>query len=73
MTARASAEQSEARRPWLQEIIAMEALKVRNIIVFYSALSELHPHYALHQGRRASLRSALAPGYHISRLWRSAE
>jgi hypothetical protein len=23
------------------------------------------------QGRRASLRSPLAPGYHISRLWRS--
>jgi hypothetical protein len=22
------------------------------------------------QGRRASLRSSLAPGYHISRLWR---
>jgi len=27
--------------------------------------------YARTQGRRASLRSALAPGYHISRLWRS--
>jgi hypothetical protein len=25
------------------------------------------------QGRRASLRSTLAPGYHISRLWRSAD
>jgi len=27
----------------------------------------------LSQGRRASLRSALAPGYHISRLWRCVE
>jgi len=27
-------------------------------------------HYSLIQGRRASLRSALAPGYHIPRLRR---
>ncbi len=47
------------------------ALKVRNIGSSYSALSELHAHYAFTQGRRTSRCSALAPGYHISRLWRS--
>src|ERR1043166_6139281 len=36
----------------------------------YFALSELHDHYALYQGRRASRCSALAPGFHIPRLWR---
>ena len=46
------------------------ALKVRNIFVSYAALSELHSRDAFNQGRRASLRSVLAPGYHISRLWR---
>ena len=38
----------------------------------YSALSELAVIGPLAQGRRASLCSALAPGYHISRLWRCA-
>jgi hypothetical protein len=49
------------------------ALKVRNTDDSYSALSELHGHYFYIQGRRASLRSALAPGYHISRLRRWME
>src|ERR1043165_6314581 len=40
--------------------------------VNYSALSELHGHCARsYQGRRASRCSALAPGFHIPRLWRS--
>ena len=38
----------------------------------YFALSVLFSSYPANQGRRASLCSALAPGYHISRLWRSA-
>ena len=48
----------------------MRALKVRNIIASYYALSELRDCLCLDQGRRASLCSALAPGYHIPRLWR---
>jgi hypothetical protein len=36
----------------------------------YSAPSALLDLLALAQGRCASLRSALAPGYHIPRLWR---
>ena len=47
------------------------ALKVRNMVGSYSALSELDGYLRVAQGRRASLRSALAPGYHISRRWRS--
>jgi hypothetical protein len=53
--------------------IEQRALKVRNIIDIYSALSELHGIYAFVHGRRASLCSALAPGHHIPRLWRYAE
>src|ERR1700752_900496 len=37
----------------------------------YFALSELHGIVIVIQGRRASRCSALAPGFHISRLWRS--
>jgi hypothetical protein len=48
----------------------MRALKVRNIIASYSALSEIVWSFCFNQGRCASLRSALAPGSHISRLWR---
>jgi hypothetical protein len=32
----------EARRPWIEEKIKERALKVRNIIAIYYALSELH-------------------------------
>src|ERR1043165_3584394 len=46
MTARASAEQREAPRPWLRRINLKRALKVRNINVNYSALSELHSYRA---------------------------
>ncbi len=46
------------------------ALKVRNINRNYSALSELQRRCARYQGRRASRCSALAPGFHIARLWR---
>jgi len=37
----------------------------------YSALSELQRLLRSYQGRRASRCSALAPGFHIARLWRS--
>ena len=47
-----------------------EALKERNNQRSYFALSVLSSTYSSYQGRRASLRSALAPGYHISRNWR---
>ena len=39
----------------------------------YSALSELRIIATLSQGRRASLCSALAPGFYIPRLWRCGE
>jgi hypothetical protein len=37
----------------------------------YYALSALDQIVFSYQGRRAPLRYALAPGFHISRLWRS--
>jgi hypothetical protein len=37
----------------------------------YYALSALDQIVFSYQGRRAPLRFALAPGFHISRLWRS--
>src|SRR5690349_6019550 len=47
------------------------ALKVRDIFdASYYALSELCRYNAFTQGRRAPLRYALAPGFHIPRLWR---
>jgi len=73
MIARGKREQREARRPWLANIKEERALKVRNIIGSYSALSELHGHFVFTQGRRASRCSALAPGCHIPRLRRSAD
>jgi len=36
----------------------------------YYALSGLNAGLAFYQGRRASLRFALATGFHIPRLWR---
>ena len=47
------------------------ALKERNIAVIFRTFSALFIIPA-NQGRRASLRSALAPGYHIPRRWRCA-
>jgi hypothetical protein len=41
---------SGTRRPWLTRNNLNGALKVRNINVNYSALSELHGHYALLPG-----------------------
>ena len=73
MIARGKREQREARRPWLPNINEERALKVRNIICGYFALSELHAHFVFTQGRRASRCSALAPGCHIPRLRRSAD
>jgi hypothetical protein len=57
----------------MRKMILKRALKVRNITGCYLALSELHGHIFTYQGRRASLRSALAPGYHIPRRWRCAD
>jgi hypothetical protein len=61
---------SGTRRPWIQGNNLNGALKVRNININYSALSELHDHLCSYQGRRASRCSALAPGFHIPRRWR---
>jgi hypothetical protein len=47
-----------------------EALKERNNYQRYLALSVLAAIDVRNQGRRASLRSALAPSFHISRRWR---
>ena len=48
------------------------ALKVRNTIAIITLFQSFTVVYAWIQGRRASLCSALAPGYHIPRLWRCA-
>ena len=61
---------SGTRPAWLQGNNLNGALKVRNISVNYSALSELKRCLRCYQGRRASRCSALAPGFHIPRLWR---
>jgi len=44
--------------------------KGRNRVVHISALQASIFFGVLNQGRRAPLRFALAPGFHISRLWR---
>jgi hypothetical protein len=49
----------------------MRALKVRNIIAIIPLFQSFGSHYAFYPGATGSLRSALAPGYHIPRLWRS--
>jgi hypothetical protein len=63
----------EARRPWIEEKIKERALKVRNIIAIITLFQSFTVVYAWIQGRRASLCSALAPGYRIPRLWRSTD
>jgi hypothetical protein len=65
----ASAEQSEGTSPLVANMhdqIRPERPKYRG----YYALSALDQIVFSHQGRRAALRFALAPGFHISRLWR---
>jgi hypothetical protein len=66
---------SEAKRvaPWIrsEKLESTESAKYEYYATSYSALSELEKLVAISQGRHASLRSALAPGFHISRLWRS--
>jgi hypothetical protein len=69
MTARASAEQREARRPWITTQPIFEALKERIKWRCYFALSVLSFQFTF-VSRGDAPRSALAPGYHIPRLWR---
>jgi len=70
MKAGASVKRSGMRRPWLQRTFLNRALKVRNIKRQLFRSFRASRSIALYQGRRASLCSALAPGFHISRLWR---
>ena len=69
MTARGK---REARRPWVAGVKFGESTESAKyprslfISLFQSSRSIL---FSI-QGRRASLRSALAPGCHIARLWR---
>jgi len=63
----------EARSPLVTGNQLKGALKVRNIIAIITLFQSFTVVYAWTQGRRASLCSALAPGYHIPRLWRSAD
>ena len=72
MKARGKREAKRNASPLVNENTNLNrALKVRNINVDYSALSELHRHLGhFYQGRRALRCSALAPGFHIPRLWR---
>src|ERR1051325_1810137 len=58
----------EARRPWSSGNNLNGALKERNIDINYFALSELHRPFGILPG---ATRFALAPAFHITRLWRS--
>ena len=62
---------SETRRPMVKYPERDQGLKGRNkrhrIRPFERADSII---FLVYQGRRAPLRFALAPGYHIPRLWR---
>jgi hypothetical protein len=60
----------EARRPWIARINFESSTESAKYQASYSALSELNGFVLFTQGRRAPLRVALAPGFHISRLWR---
>ena len=64
MTARGK---REARRPWVTELKAPVALKGRNARDI-SAFQALIGSWCSQPG---APRFALAPGFHISRLWRS--
>ena len=72
MIARGKRQAQRGASPLVSRNKWKRALKVRNITAKYSALSELSRSLHFFPGRRASLRSALAPGYHIPRLWRCA-
>jgi len=58
-----------ARRPWDSCRIILGRLKVRNILPSYYALSELRNEPELTRGDALRFRYALAPGFHIPRLW----
>ena len=59
------------RRPWtIDKQTCRRALKGRDYGGVYFGLSGLAPFWTGNQGRRAPLRFALAPGSHITRLWR---
>jgi len=47
------------------------ALKVRNSIAYLFRSFRASGSFTFYQGRRAPLRFALAPGFHIPRRWRS--
>ena len=70
MLARGKCEAKLSTSPLGNRIEADVALKGRNTCDI-SAFQALSPRAYHNQGRRASLRFALAPGYHIPRLWRS--
>jgi hypothetical protein len=59
----------EARRPWkaIKKFPALKARNTRDISAFQALFDRAYRN----QGRRASLCSALAPGFHMPRLWRS--
>ena len=70
MKARGKREAERSASPVVSDKQSGPALKARNTrdISAFQALSARAYH---NQGRRASHCSALAPGFHISRLWRS--
>jgi len=68
--ARGKCEAKRSASPLDNRIKCPVALKGRNTHDI-SALQALSPQAYRNQGRRALLRFALAPGFHIPRLWRS--
>gem|GEM_PF-1159804 len=68
--ARGKCEAKRSASPLDNRIKCPVALKGRNTRDI-SAFQALYPRAYCNQGRRAPLRFALAPGFHIPRLWRS--
>jgi hypothetical protein len=70
MKARGKREAKRSASPLVRERTSDPALKARNSRDI-SAFQALFDRAYRNQGRRASLCPALAPGFHIPRVWRS--
>ena len=71
MKARGKRKAKRARRPWIKYQKKAGSPERAEYRVLYYGPSGLGLGLGgINQGRRSSLRSSLAPGFHISRLWR---
>ena len=70
MKARGKREAKRTRRPWLRDPKRGQGLKGRNNAARITPFQGSNGCCCIIQGRRVPLRFTLAPGFHISRLWR---